>query len=216
MVVIDRFHCIGGFLSHGDNALWKGQTCSPWFTPLNIKMIAHDEFGDNQIKYDMLVYDSIKWKCLHHDVIPISGCAWCYQFDNFLCNEWWKFSQNDDILVSVFCKINEDVQSNVKTKIHQKKSFAWLTLSVQGRVIPVQHSQYHGCWCPGSFRRQGISTHDFGYVELVTSCLTRGRISPACVMSVWRNDVNCSYIFRFPMKHIAHKGLIFRKYLIYG
>ena len=27
------------------------------------------------------------------------------------------------------------------------------------------HSQYHGCWCPGSLRRQGINIHDIDYVE---------------------------------------------------
>ena len=26
-------------------------------------------------------------------------------------------------------------------------------------------SQYHGYWCPGSFRRQETSTHDNDYVE---------------------------------------------------
>ena len=33
------------------------------------------------------------------------------------------------------------------------------------RIIPVQHSQYHGWWCPGSLRRQDTSTHDIDYVE---------------------------------------------------
>ena len=33
------------------------------------------------------------------------------------------------------------------------------------RIIPVQHSQYHGLWCPGSLRRQDIGTHDIDYVE---------------------------------------------------
>ena len=32
-------------------------------------------------------------------------------------------------------------------------------------IIPVQHSQYHGCWWSGSLRRQDISTHDIDYVE---------------------------------------------------
>ena len=33
------------------------------------------------------------------------------------------------------------------------------------RINAVQHCQYHGCWCPGSLRRQDISTHDTDYVE---------------------------------------------------
>ena len=33
------------------------------------------------------------------------------------------------------------------------------------RIILVQHSQYHGCWGPGSLRRQDISTNDIYYVD---------------------------------------------------
>ena len=29
----------------------------------------------------------------------------------------------------------------------------------QQRMLSVVHSQYHGCWCPGDFRSQGISRH---------------------------------------------------------
>ena len=38
------------------------------------------------------------------------------------------------------------------------------TLAHGGRIIPVQHNQYHGCWWPGSLRRQDISTHDIDYI----------------------------------------------------
>ena len=31
------------------------------------------------------------------------------------------------------------------------------------RVISVQLGQYHGCWCPGSLRRQDINSHDIDY-----------------------------------------------------
>ena len=30
----------------------------------------------------------------------------------------------------------------------------------QVRQEPILHSQYHGCWCPGDARSQGISNHD--------------------------------------------------------
>ena len=62
------------------------------------------------------------------------------------------------------------------------------TLNAQDR-IPVQHSQYHGCWCLGSFHHQGISTHDIEYVEKVNVCLTWGRISTICVVSMWSEKV---------------------------
>ena len=37
-------------------------------------------------------------------------------------------------------------------------------LTCGDRIIPVQQSQYYGCCCPGSLRRQDISTHDINYV----------------------------------------------------
>ena len=32
--------------------------------------------------------------------------------------------------------------------------------------LPILHSQYHGCWCPGNARSQGISKNDIYFVEL--------------------------------------------------
>ena len=33
--------------------------------------------------------------------------------------------------------------------------------------LHILHSQYHGCWCHGDIRSQGISSHDIDLVELV-------------------------------------------------
>ena len=46
---------------------------------------------------------SLKRKCLHFDEIFITGCTESCQNDNFQCSQWWKFRQNDDIFVSVYC-----------------------------------------------------------------------------------------------------------------
>ena len=73
----------------------------------------------------------------------------------------------------------------------------------EDRINSVQHSQSHGCWCPGSLRRHDISNHDIDYVEKVSSCFTRGRISTIRVMSMWRNYINCTYMFSFPLKNLA-------------
>ena len=43
------------------------------------------------------------------------------------------------------------------------------------------------------------------YVAL-DSPLIRGRISTTCVVSMWRNDTKCKYMFMFPLKNLAHKG----------
>ena len=31
---------------------------------------------------------------------------------------------------------------------------------VEYKHMPIPHSQYHGCWCPGDTSCQGISSHD--------------------------------------------------------
>ena len=45
------------------------------------------------------------------------------------------------------------------------------------------------------------------YVEYVGPGLTWGRILSACVISMWRNDTECKYMFMFPLKNLARKGL---------
>ena len=55
--------------------------------------------------------------------------------------------------------------------------------------------------------RTSASKVDVYYLEEVSPCLPRGRISTTSVMSVWRNDVNCRYMFMFFIKHSACKGL---------
>ena len=54
--------------------------------------------------------------------------------------------------------------------------------------------------------QQVISTHGINYLDL-SSCLMWGRISAICVMSVWRNFINCRYLLMFPRKNSANKGL---------
>ena len=84
----------------------------------------------------------------------------------------------------------------------------YLPLTCGDRLNLVQHSRYHGCWCPASLCCQDISTNDIDYVEQASSCLTWGIISTSCVMSMWRNDIKCKYMFLFPLKKLARKGLI--------
>ena len=31
--------------------------------------------------------------------------------------------------------------------------------------VPILHSQYHGCWCPGDSKNHAINNHDIYYVE---------------------------------------------------
>ena len=75
------------------------------------------------------------------------------------------------------------------------------------RVISVQLGQYHCCRCPGSLRRQNISSHDIDYVEYVGPGLTWGRILSTCVISMWSNDIKWKCMFMFPLKILARKEL---------
>ena len=52
---------------------------------------------------------------------------------------------------------------------------------------------------------QDISSHD---IDQVSPCLTWGRISTTCVISVWRIDIKCKCMFMFPLENLACKGLI--------
>ena len=52
-----------------------------------------------------------------------------------------------------------------------------------------------------------ISSHDIDYVECVGPVLTWGRILSTCVLSMWSNDIKCKYMFMFPLKNVARKGL---------
>ena len=75
-------------------------------------------------------------------------------------------------------------------------------LACGDRVISVWLGQYHCCRCPGSSRRQVISSHDN---FMGSPCLTRWRIPTTYVVSVWRNDRNCKYMFMFLLKNLARK-----------
>ena len=60
-------------------------------------------------------------------------------------------------------------------------------------------------------RRQDISSHDIDYVEYVGPGLTLGGILSTCVISMWSNDIKCKYMFMFPLKNLARKGLSYFK-----
>ena len=84
-----------------------------------------------------------------------------------------------------------------------------LTPNVRGTEFSrFQLGRYHGCWCPGSLRHQDISSHNIDYVEYAGPCLTWGRISTTCVISMCRNDIKCKYLFMFPWQSLPRKGLI--------
>ena len=46
------------------------------------------------------------------------------------------------------------------------------------------------------------------YIEYVGPGLTWWRILSICTISMWSNDIKCKYVFTFPLKNLARKGLI--------
>ena len=96
-------------------------------------------------------------------------------------------------------------------------SYPILTLNVRGpSYLCKKLGQYQGCWCPGSLHCQDISSHDIDYIEYVGPSLTLGRILRTCVISMWRNDIKCKYVFLFPLKNLAPKGLTCSNIAQYG
>ena len=65
------------------------------------------------------------------------------------------------------------------------------------RVNSVYLGQYHGCWSPGSFSRQVISSHDIDYTKYLGPSLNWGSVLSTCVKSMWNNDIKCKYMFMF-------------------
>ena len=58
--------------------------------------------------------------------------------------------------------------------------------------------QYHGCWCPGSWCRQAISSHGIDFARQkheVDHCLQCERISTTCIISAYRNHRKCKYTY---------------------
>ena len=68
-------------------------------------------------------------------------------------------------------------------------------------------AQYHGCWCPGSFRHQAISSQDIDCGHCGHSPRTWEWISPYWDMSMWRNDMKWKYVFMIYQKNSEWQGL---------
>ena len=52
------------------------------------------------------------------------------------------------------------------------------------------------------------------YIEYVGPYLIWGWSLSICVISMWRNDIKCKYMFMFILKNLAHKGLVISKWVL--
>ena len=78
---------------------------------------------------------SLKRKCCHFDEILITDCTESCHFDNFRCNQWWKFRQNDDISLFQCCAAKQP-----------SSSVNWLA-----KLDESQKSQRGRCRWPGAY-----------------------------------------------------------------
>ena len=53
-----------------------------------------------------------------------------------------------------------------------------------------------------------LKLQDYTEYSIVHNSIIWGRISTTCVVSMWRNDTKFRYMFMFPLKNLACKGLI--------
>ena len=49
--------------------------------------------------------------------------------------------------------------------LHTNKTHGVEILLEEDKDLPILHNQYHGCWCPGDARSQGINNHDIDLVK---------------------------------------------------
>ena len=94
--------------------------------------------------------------------------------------------------------------------------FVWLvsgnecicvTLNVQGPSYLGLTRSISWLLMPWLFTSLGHQQPWYDYVEYVYPGLTWERISCTCVISMWRNDIKCKYMFMFTLKNLARKEL---------
>ena len=97
---------------------------------------------------------------------------------------------------------------------HVSSSFGALTLHLLKPEYSSELDEYNGCWWPGSWCRQVISSHDIGYVVNKNPCLLWWRVSTTCTISMLRNNRQCKYVFMFPQTNSARQRLSKNEWLI--
>ena len=100
-------------------------------------------------------------------------------------NGYYRLLLNSELLLSSFVTLNVQRPSSL--------GFTW---SISWLLMP------------GSLRRQDIINNDINnYVELINSRLTCGAVLTVCVDRLWRNYINCKFMFMFLLAKLARKWL---------
>ena len=122
-----------------------------WFQHHNRWLIEAWLLSSSNIRHTLVGNKTVD----HSDVV---GCIACRGCSNYICildltpgyNGLGKNSYHMRLETFKFWDLVQLI-----LEVWQLKSFLMLD-----KKIPILHSQYHDCWCPGDARRRGISNHD--------------------------------------------------------
>ena len=111
------------------------------------------------------------WNWGNHMAVRILQCRWNYGVKYGQIKRYWnplKYNINKNrgkhcvylhSLRAKFFRGNINICLHFMSFLHTDKT--------QIIEIPIRHSQYHGCWCPGDERSQGISNYDIYLINIV-------------------------------------------------
>ena len=143
----------------------------PLGTKFSEILIAIQTFSFKKI---YLKISSAKWRpsCLGLNVLIMCCLTAPNPYQNWswlVISEVLSHGPEDNVTVSVqdINSLNERVKhSEAQPNLLETSELKPSTCG--DRINSVQPREYHGCWCPGSLRRQDISTHDIDNVDTCT------------------------------------------------
>ena len=164
--------------------------------------VSHEKSTPFIYLYEIIImYEVDTYSSLHMELIHIHICCHhtllmsCHQKPYLIRAAWHSGETIKYCAIWYFLVVKIDQRSGWKNTSVTAMLTLWYNVTVcypltcGDRVISVWLCQYHGCWCPGSLRRQDISSHDIDYVQYVSPGLTWGRILSTCVISMWINGL---------------------------
>ena len=117
-----------------------------------------------------------------------------------------------------FSELLKEFQTFSLKKIHLKMlsakyypfrlGLSVLTLNVRGPSYLGLTRSISWLLMPWLLTSPGHQQPRYDYIGYAGPYLTWGRILRTCVISLWRNGIKCRYMFIFPLKNSARKGLI--------
>ena len=149
MFELFAYHRISLWLNAGPDFRNRSDFCSQGFT--TEKMCVCNAY--HIIRGRLFVVSHILW-CQPVVLVhlgPLSVNAFEQRFISPLCAKF--FRGNINIYLQFVSFLHIDTAQVVEILPQKNKN------------LPILRTQYHGCWCPGDVRSQGISSHDIDLVK---------------------------------------------------